>query len=115
MPARKKPTKSTKPTAKKASKGKRYTDKQKAEVLAFVEAQGRGGQTAAAKKFGISALTISNWRKKAGGTKATTPRKVSTKAAGTWDRMVALKADIDVMERKLAAKKEEFGKLAKKL
>ncbi len=67
MATKKKTTaKKTAPTKKSAVKGKRYTDQEKAEILAFVEAQGRGGQTAAVKKFGVSALTISTWRKKAG-------------------------------------------------
>lgn len=52
---------------KKATKGKRYTDAEKAEILQFVESHGRGGGTAAAKKFGVSQLTISSWKKKAGG------------------------------------------------
>ena len=52
------------------SKGKRYTNKEKAQVLSFVEKtnaeKGRGGITAASKKFGITPLTISNWMKKTG-------------------------------------------------
>lgn len=53
------------------SRGKRYSDAEKAEILAFVDSQGRGGQSAAAKKYGISALTISKWRQ-TGGAKKTT-------------------------------------------
>jgi transposase-like protein len=122
MAAKTNPTKRStakKTPAKKAPKGKRYTDAEKSEILAFVNAQGRGGQTKAAAKFGVSALTISNWRKKGG--KAKTKSKVATKvkvakAGGDpWAKMVTLKKDIDVMEGKLAAKKAEFSKLAKKL
>ena len=51
---------------KAASKGKRYTDQEKAQILAFMDAQGRGGQSAAAKKYGVSPLTIANWRKSGG-------------------------------------------------
>lgn len=51
-----------------ASKGKRYSDQEKSEILAFVEAQGRGGASAAAKRFNVSPLTISSWRKAAGTT-----------------------------------------------
>jgi hypothetical protein len=54
--------------AKKATKkGKRYSDSEKAEILNFVAQQGRGGATAAAKKFGISPLTLTNWKKALGG------------------------------------------------
>lgn len=50
-----------------ATKGKRYSEAEKSEILAFIEKQGRGGQTAASKKFGVSPLTLSSWRKKSGG------------------------------------------------
>lgn len=55
--------------AKKAAnkKGKRYSDVEKAEILNFIAGQGRGGATQAAKKFGISPLTLSNWKKASGG------------------------------------------------
>ncbi len=60
------------PAKKATSKGKRYTDAEKAEILNFIERQGRGGATAASKKFGVSPLTISSWRKSSGGTSART-------------------------------------------
>lgn len=48
-----------------AAKGRRYTVKEKEEIIAFVDKvnseRGRGGQTAASKKFNISQLTISSW------------------------------------------------------
>jgi transposase-like protein len=51
----------------KTNTTKRYTDEQKAEIFAFIEKyneeNGRGGQTAAIKKFKVTALTIYNWRK----------------------------------------------------
>ena len=43
----------------------RYSPKKKSEVVAFVHAynqkHGRGGQSRAVKKYGITALTISGW------------------------------------------------------
>lgn len=66
-----------------ASKGVRYTDAQKKEVLDFVAsynaANGRGGQSKAAEKFNISALTIAAWGK-GGKTPADKPAK-AVKAA----------------------------------
>jgi transposase-like protein len=54
---------------KNASKGKRYTEEEKAEILKFINQvnsdKGRGGQSAASKKYGISQLTLSSWMKKA--------------------------------------------------
>lgn len=50
--------------------GSRYTDEQKKEVTDFVvayqAANGRGGPSSAAKKFGISPLTVTAWLKAAG-------------------------------------------------
>lgn len=51
-------------------KGKRYTPAEKQEVVDYVNQvnaqNGRGGQSAAAKKFGVSVLTVSAWLKAAG-------------------------------------------------
>ena len=59
---------------KKATKapptGVRYSDSQKKEVVDFVAkynaANGRGGQSAAVKKYKVTPLTISSWLKAAG-------------------------------------------------
>ncbi len=50
------------------ARGKRYTNAQKTQVLAYVDKvndeQGRGGVTAASKKYGVTPLSISNWLKR---------------------------------------------------
>jgi transposase-like protein len=67
--------------AKKATtKGKRYSESERAEILKFVDQQGRGGASAAAKKFGVSPLTISTWKK------ATAPARGKAKASGPMER-----------------------------
>jgi transposase-like protein len=48
-------------TRKKGNTGKRYTDEQKREILAFVNAQGRGGISAAGKKYGVSYIALRRW------------------------------------------------------
>ena len=57
-----------------SSKGVRYTDAQKKEVVDFATsynaADGRGGQSKAAEKFKISQLTIASWLKGSGAKKA---------------------------------------------
>jgi len=68
------------PAVKQATpQGKRYTDEQKQEVIAYVlavnTAKGRGGLSAAVAKFGVSPLTISGWIQKAGV--ATKPAKAA--------------------------------------
>jgi phosphoserine phosphatase len=59
-----------KPAAKNnAVKGKRYTTAEKKEILQFIadydSKKGRGGQTQAAKQYGVTVLTLANWRKAA--------------------------------------------------
>jgi DNA-binding transcriptional regulator YdaS (Cro superfamily) len=67
-------------TKKKSTKGIRYTDAQKKEVIDFAVAynatNGRGGQSKAAAKFGISQLTVASWLK--GSSSAKVPK--ATKA-----------------------------------
>lgn len=72
--------------AKKAKSGRggsRYTDEQKQEVVDFVAsyntANGRGGQSKAAAKFGVSPLTVMAWLKAAGAGKV--GRKAVAKVA----------------------------------
>ena len=64
---------------KKITKGKRYTDAEKQEVVSFAQKvnadNGRGGQAAAARKFGISVITVSTWLKSSAT--ATTPAEVA--------------------------------------
>ena len=56
--------------AGKSKKGVRYTAEQKREVVDYVAsynaANGRGGQSHAAAKFGLSVLTVATWLKNAG-------------------------------------------------
>lgn len=74
-------------STKKVIRGKRYSAEEKSKIVAFVNEHNaknkRGGQLTAAKKFGISQITIASWLKKS-GTKATakTAVKTAVKAAG---------------------------------
>ena len=72
-------------TIKKTStKGIRYTDAQKKEVIDFATSynatNGRGGQSKAAEKYGISQLTVATWLKASGAPKAAT-KSAAPKAA----------------------------------
>jgi hypothetical protein len=71
------------------------------------------------RRAGERGLTISNWRKKAGKTisrkKAGGKAKVGKAGGDPWTQMVALKKDMEIMEKELAAKKAEFRKLAARL
>ena len=127
-----KPTKAAIPaTAAKASgtKGKRYTPAEKAKVVSFVNSvnaeKGRGGVTAAVKKFGVTALTISTWLKKAGGAVKVTKTAAAPikniggrgpgKSADVLDQLVTLRDEIRALESTLAAKRVQFDKLKGKL
>lgn len=66
-------------TTKKTTKGKRYSAEEKNDIVSFVqkynEENGRGGQSAAAKKFGISQLSVSSWLKASGSAAPVTGAK----------------------------------------
>ncbi len=73
--------------SKKTTKGKRYSVEEKQEIIDYVAQinaeKGRGGQTEASKKFGVSPLTISTWIKKGGATKAAKPGRKPGRKAGS--------------------------------
>jgi len=113
-----------KASRKKATRSTRYTDERKAEVVDFVRehdrAHGRGGQSAAAEKFGVSTLTISKWlkgarkpgrkpgrkpaAKKEGGRKPATTGTATATDTSPLQRMMAIQEE---MER-LRAEYEEL-------
>ena len=78
-----KPAKAEK-AGEKSKKGVRYTGEQKQEVVDFVSsynaANGRGGQSHAAAKFGLSVLTVSTWLKNAGSKGASVKGSSAVKA-----------------------------------
>lgn len=61
------------PATTNPTKGKRYSDEEKKEVLDFITEynakNGRGGQTKAAEKYGVTQITIANWIKSGGKSK----------------------------------------------
>jgi len=96
---------------KNTNKGKRYSPAEKKNILAYVEevnkAKGRGGQKAAAEKFGVSQLTISAWKKASGA-----PASKKTAAKKPVKKAVAKKAP--AKKTKKAAKKPAAKKPVKK-
>ena len=100
------------------SKGKRYTDKEKAQVLSFVEKtnaeKGRGGITAASKKFGITPLTISNWMKKTGISSVRGARS-NVNFAANLRRLADVHESISKKEAELLKLQREYAALKKKL
>lgn len=72
-------------TNKTSTKGVRYTDAQKKEVVDFTvnynSANGRGGQSKASEKYNISQLTIAGWLKAAGASSKPAKASKAPKAA----------------------------------
>ncbi len=46
---------------KKGNTGKRYSEAERKRILAFVEKQGRGGISAATRKYGVSYIALRRW------------------------------------------------------
>lgn len=102
-----------------SSKGKRYTEAEKKEILSYVEKvnaeKGRGGQSAAAKKFGISQLTIASWLKSASGLPAGVRGSAKGGINGKLSAMLALGTEIERSEKELAKMKVKFNALKESL
>ncbi len=102
-------------TKKDIVRGKRYTAEEKSKIVSFVESHnatnGRGGQSVAAKKFGVSQLTISTWLKGAGTTgrssKASSKGSMQSKLAA----LLTLGQDISKLEKELGAKRAKFDSI----
>jgi transposase-like protein len=118
--------------AKRGGRGKRYTPEKKQEVIDFVNeinsTKGRGGQSAASKKYGISPLTISSWIKAGpGAPKKRASKKTARKAkvartlgasktvGGSLEKRIddlkALAAQIDAKQSEVDTLKSKFDAL----
>ena len=110
----------------------RYDQKKKDAVVAFIqqhnEKKGRGGQSAASKKFGISPITIRSWMEKAGvtppgkrakkkGRKAVASGAGSKKATSSVRggdisaallRMAAIQSEIENLQSEYASLREKI-------
>lgn len=101
-----------------SAKGRRYTNKEKAEIIAFVDKvnseKGRGGQSAASKKYKISPLTISSWIRAGVGGGAVTPTGGASSSGpigAKLSKLQMLHDQIARTERELAKLKSQFNAL----
>ncbi len=105
---------------KPQSKGKRYCEAEREKILEHVEdvnrSKGRGGIAAASRKFGVTALTISNWLR-ADEPRALSMRRThrSSNAAETLRRLADIHEEMSKRERELIPLRKEFEKLKKSL
>ena len=102
----------------KGSTGRRYSAEEKAGIIGHVEkvnaSKGRGGQTAASKKFGISMLTISNWMKKSPAAAGRGTGK-SKSVNGALAKLAALHSQIEAKEKEIAKLRQQFDVLKRTL
>lgn len=113
------PKKAKKKAEVNASKGKRYSPEERAKILAVVHevnaTRGRGGVTAAAKKFGVSPLTISHWLRNTGIPSPSRGRRKSPGDAGIFRQLADLHDQIATKQRELAQLENQFNKLKARL
>lgn len=105
--------------AKKTAK--RYTEEEKVEILAFTSQynaeHGRGGQTAAVKKYGVTALTLNAWSKKYGkkiSKVAKAPKKFRDPGK-LIERLKVVSAEISKIEKTLTKLQAEAKDLRKEI
>lgn len=97
--------------AKTKKKAKRYSEAEKKEILNFIEKQGRGGQTKAVEKYGVTAATIASWRKKSGASPVTSGSGGgSSKELKAVEDLARLLKEIAATEAKLEQLKKDYDK-----
>lgn len=98
--------KSNKPAKKTGGDtGKRYTEAQKQKILEFVAKEGRGGITAAGKKFGVSYVALRRWM----NTKSK-PAKVSkSKRPGSAPTIAGFGSVFAEVEAEMTAARNAFN------
>ena len=94
---------------------RRYSQKERKEILAFVESvnarEGRGGATAAVKKFGVNYSSISYWLKQRGITSSLELGR--EERAKTLKQMREIEQKMDTLKRELADLKVRDDKLTR--
>ncbi len=95
-------------------KAKRYSEKEKQEILNFITSQGRGGQSAAVKQFKVTAATISSWKKK-NGMKSGASAGTGSKELKALQSLTSILSEIETTEKKLADLKKRYAKEKSKL
>jgi len=96
-------------------RGKRYTLQEKADILDFVDRynaeHGRGGQSAATRKFGLSPLSISTWRTQALGSGRISHSSTAQPIGRALAQMQELHQRIIEQERNIQRMKAQFDTL----
>lgn len=101
-----------------AARGKRYSAKEKASIIAMVHEvnaeRGRGGITAAAKQFKVSPLTISHWMRDA-GVQSSPSRRLNLNHPEIFRELADLHEQISAKQSELSELEARFNQLKAKL
>lgn len=111
------------------NQGKRYSAEEKAEIVAYIAAfdaeNKRGGMKAASDKFGVSVVTLSNWKRKNKGPKkrkakakkAPVKKAVKTEAPvkTAHDSPEAILSRLQAIRAQVSKLEKEYDQLKKKL
>ena len=100
--------------ARAKKKVKRYSASEKKEILDFISKEGRGGQTKAVAKYGVTAATIASWKRKDGGSPITTA-KGGSKELRAVEELASLLKEIATVEARLVKLKSAYQKEKSKL
>lgn len=105
------------PKAKKKEakrKVKRYSAAEKKEILDFITKKGRGGQTKAVAKYGVTAATISSWRNKDSSSTGRISKGIS-KELRAVEELAGLIKEIATVEARLEKLQKAYQKAKSKL
>ncbi|MBK1834913.1 hypothetical protein JIN78_12660 [Roseibacillus ishigakijimensis] len=98
---------------------KRYTDEEKANILRYVhqvnQEKGRGGVSAAVRKFGISPITVNGWLRTMKESGPTLPLPKNATAVEVFQRLADLHSAIEAKRQELARMEEEYEGLKNKI
>ncbi len=107
--------------------GKRYSAEEKAEIFAFIKdydaTHKRGGMKAASDKYGVSVVTLSNWKKSSKGPKkrkskskkVTAKRSVASSRATVAESPEAILSRLQAIRAEINSLEKEYNGLKKKL
>ena len=97
-------------------RAKRYTEEEKEEILNFITAYGRGGQSAAVKKFKVTAATINSWKgKRLTGAPGRIQVSGGSRELKALHELIGIVTEIDATTAKLARLGRQYEKAKSKV
>lgn len=98
---------------------RRYNESEKQEILRFVQKvnseKGRGGVTAAVKKFGISPITVNSWMKSRRDEWFSVPLAKTASQVEVFQRLAELHSNIEAKQSELDEMQKEYDALKSRI